>query len=183
MRDSGDEEIEGILGVSRRDFLKLGSLMVGGLAVPRAFVRTIERAVPAQDSSSFTQPPYFQWQNEFLRKTIYPNREVKLRDFLIYYMEVDVWSKYKDKDVRTLTNELYAYKKDWEINAVAAQEEYTMMRDYFLKEDVRADYANFQPIDEEELKQINILHGLFADWPKDIRGERDFVGGIIVYWT
>ena len=183
MRDSGEEEIEDIRGVSRRDFLKLGSLMIGGLALPRDIVRTIERAVTAQNSSPFTQPPYFQWQNEFLRKTIYPNREVKLRDFLIYYMEVDVWSKYKDKDVNTLTNELYAYKKAWEINAVAAQDEYTMLRDYFLKEDVSLDYSNFQPIDEAELTQINILHGLFADWPKDIRGERDFVQGIIVYWT
>ena len=54
---------------------------------------------------------YFQWQNEFLCKTIYPMREAKLRDFLIYYMEVDVWSQYKDKDINALTNEVDAYQK------------------------------------------------------------------------
>ena len=31
-------------------------------------------------------------------------REVKLRDFLIYYMEVDVWAQYKDKDINALTD-------------------------------------------------------------------------------
>ena len=182
MRDSGEKESEDIRGVSRRDFLKFLSLMLGGLGLPHDFVGSVERAVAAQNSASFTSPPYFQWQNEFLRKTIYPNREVKLRDFLIYYMEVDVWAKYKDKDVNTLTTELYAYKKAWEINVVAALEEYTSLRDYFLKKDVRADYSNFQPIDEAELTEINNLHDLFSSWPKDIRGERSFVEGVIAYW-
>ena len=45
------------------------------------------------------EPYYFQWQNEFLCKTIYPMREQKLRDFLVYYMEVDIWAQYKGKDI------------------------------------------------------------------------------------
>ncbi len=32
----------------------------------------------------------YQWQNPTLRKTIYPFREKKLRDFLLYYYEIDV---------------------------------------------------------------------------------------------
>ena len=144
--------------------------------------RTSARGV--ETTSLLSHNIYFQWQNEFLCKTIYPMREVKLRDFLIYYMEVDVWSQYKDKDINALTNEVDAYKKAWEINAVAAQKEYTSLRDYFLKKDVRADYSKFQPIDEAELTEINNLHALFAEsWPKDIRGERSFVEGIIANWV
>ena len=33
----------------------------------------------------------FQWQNPVLRKTIYPFREKKLQDFLLYFYEIDLW--------------------------------------------------------------------------------------------
>ena len=33
---------------------------------------------------------YFQWQNPELRKTIYPFREQKLRDFLLFYRDIDL---------------------------------------------------------------------------------------------
>ena len=53
-----------------------------------------------------------------------------------------------------------------------------------MKTDVREDYSKFQPIDEAELTEINHLHALFAEsWPKDIRGERSFVEGIIPNWV
>ena len=74
-------------------------------------------------------------------------REVKLRDFLIYYMEVDVWAQYKDREIDELKNELYEYQKALEGNAVAAQTEYATLRDYFLRRDVREDYSKFEPID------------------------------------
>lgn len=35
-------------------------------------------------------PIFFQWQNPQLRKTIYPFREQKLRDFLLFYKEIDL---------------------------------------------------------------------------------------------
>lgn len=38
-----------------------------------------------------TTPLHFQWQNESLLKTIYPLREVKLRDFLVDFAEIDGW--------------------------------------------------------------------------------------------
>ncbi len=170
-------------GISRRDFLKFCSLMIGSLALPRNFASTLEQALAAPKRAPVPQP-YFQWQNEFLCKTIYPMREVKLRDFLIYYMEVDVWSQYKDKDINALTNEVDAYKKAWEANAAAAQKEYVTLRDYFLMWDVRVDYSKFQPLDEAELTEINNLHALFAQsWPKDIRGERSFVESMIANWV
>ena len=80
--------------------------------------------------------------------------------------------------------EVYEYKKAWEVNAVAAQKEYTSLRDYFLRKDVREDYSNFQPIDEAVLTEIINFHALFAaGWPKDIRNERPFVDGMIAYWA
>jgi hypothetical protein len=41
----------------------------------------------------------YQWQNPHLRKTIYPFREMKLRDFLLIYKEIDLWKVMKDKPV------------------------------------------------------------------------------------
>ena len=41
----------------------------------------------------------YQWQNPHLRKTIYPFREMKLRDFLLIYKEIDLWKAMKDKPV------------------------------------------------------------------------------------
>jgi hypothetical protein len=173
-----------VQGVSRRDFLKFCSLGLGALALPRVYASTIEQALGVAKDTAFIPQQYFQWQNEFLRKTIYPLREEKLRDFLVYYMEVDVWSQYKDKDINTLITEVDEYKKTWELNAAAALKEYTSLRDYFLRKDVREDYSNFQPIDEAELGEINHLHALFAEsWPRDIRGERSFVDGIIPNWV
>jgi hypothetical protein len=182
MLHTSGQDTEEVQGISRRDFLKLGSLMMGGLLLPPSFTSTLEPERAKSNQSAFIPKIYFQWQNEFLCKTIYPMREQKLRDVLIYYMEVDVWSQYKDKDVNALKDELYEYKKAWQLNAAAAQQEYTWLRDYFLTMDVRGYYSNFHPIDEAELTEINNLHALFTSWPKDIRGERSFVEGVITYW-
>jgi hypothetical protein len=182
MQDTSGQEAEDVQGVSRRDFLKLCSLMIGGLVLPPSFTNTFEPARAKSNQTAFIPQTSFQWQNEFLCKTIYPMREQKLRDVLIYYMEVDVWSQYKDKDVNALKDELYEYKKAWELNAAAAQQEYAWLRNYFLTMDVRGYYSNFHPIDEEVLTELNNLHALFTSWPKDIRGERSFVEGIITYW-
>ena len=183
MIDTGMQEAVDVQGVSRRDFLKFFSLTIGSLVLPRTFARSIEQVLAKSKDSPFKPQQYFQWQNEYLCKTIYPMREVKLRDFLISYMEVDVWSQYKDNDINALTNEVDAYKKAWELNAIAAQNEYTSLRDYFLKRDVHGDYFIFQLIDEVELTEINNLHALFAQsWPRDIRGERSFVERMISYW-
>lgn len=181
--DTSEQEKVDNQGVSRRDFLKFCTLTLGGLALPRPYTSMIEQALAAPKLKPNIPKRYFQWQNRFLSKTIYPMREVKLRDFLIYYMEVDIWSNYKDKDINDLTIDVHEYKKAWEENAVAAQKEYSSLRDYFFKEDVREDYSKFQPIDEAELNEINNLHAIFAQsWPKDIRGERYFLQRMIAYW-
>lgn len=40
------------------------------------------------------EPAYnYQWQNPVLRETIYPFREIKLREFLLIYEEIDLWKE------------------------------------------------------------------------------------------
>ncbi len=131
-----------------------------------------------------TEPMYFQWQNEALCKTIYPMREPKLRDFLVYYMEIDIWKQYKDKDIATLKADVDAYTKAQEMAAITAYKSYSSLRGYFMLKDARAYYVKFKPIDEAELTEINNFHALFIEsWPKDIRGEKSFVEGQIQYWA
>ena len=130
------------------------------------------------------EPLYFQWQNEVLCKTIYPMREPKLRDFLMYYMEIDLWKQYKDKDIASLKVDVDSYTKAQELAAITAYKAYSVLRGYFMQKDVRGYYLKFRPIDEAELTEINNFHALFIQsWPKDIRGERSFVEGQIQYWV
>jgi len=130
------------------------------------------------------EPLYFQWQNEVLCKTIYPMREPKLRDFLVYYMEIDIWKQYKDKDIATLKADVDAYTKAQELAAITAYKAYSSLREYFMQKDVRAYYLKLKPVDEAELTEINNFHALFIQsWPRDIRGERSFVEGQIQYWV
>ena len=130
------------------------------------------------------EPLYFQWQNDVLCKTIYPMRETKLRDFLVYYMEIDLWKQYKDKDISSLQAEVDAYTKAQEMAAVTAYKTYTFMRNYFTLNDVRIYFLKFKPVYEAELTEINNFHAVFIQsWPKDIRGERSFVEGQLQFWT
>ena len=52
---------------------------------------------------------HFQWQNPILLKDIYPMRLQKLRDFLIFYKEADLWAEYKDKNISALAADVKAY--------------------------------------------------------------------------
>jgi hypothetical protein len=127
------------------------------------------------------QPMYFQWQNEVLVKTIYPMREPKLRDFLVYYEEIDRWAEYKNKNIAA---DVPVYQKAQQNAAVTAYKAYSTLRSYFMQKDVRANYSKFKPMDEAELAEINKLHDTFINYfPKDIRGERGFVEMQIQSWT
>ncbi|MBT3315105.1 MAG: hypothetical protein HN390_10880 [Anaerolineae bacterium] len=127
------------------------------------------------------KPVYFNWQNEFLCKTIYPMREVKLRDFLRFFAEIDKWVQYKDKT--DIEEESKKYLKAQEKLARAAYDTYAVRKEYFMQPDARVNYNEFDPIDEEELAEINKMHAVFIQsWPKDIRGEKNFVELIIRNW-
>ncbi|NJC96152.1 MAG: hypothetical protein FIB03_07425, partial [Anaerolineae bacterium] len=96
-----------------------------------------------------TDQLYFQWQNDVLRKSIYPLREMKLRDFLVYYKEIDLWTEYKNKDI---TGEITAYHAQKKQAVEKAVQAYYEFRNYFLKEDVRTEYLRkFNPVDESAL--------------------------------
>jgi len=128
---------------------------------------------------------YFQWQNDALRKTIYPMREVKLRDFLVYFNEIDLWKQYKDKTPAALQAEVKAYNDAQAALLVSAYKTYTGLRAYFMKADVHADYAKFSPIDANELARINEFHGGFITYlPKytDVRSEENLVLNQILPW-
>ncbi|MBC7878920.1 MAG: hypothetical protein H7Y59_17240 [Anaerolineales bacterium] len=122
------------------------------------------------------EPMYFQWQNEFLCKTIYPMRDVKLRDFLAYYKEVDLWAEYKNKDISTLKADVEAYESGLETARITEFKKYTSLRGYFMNPDVRGSYVKYKPIEENALAEIHKIHAIFiSSWPKDIRGERSFI--------
>lgn len=126
-----------------------------------------------------SDPIYYQWQNEYLLKTIYPLREMKLRDFLVYYHEIDLWAEYKNKTVQDIQPEIKAYeisqKKVWH----EAYKKYTDLRAYFLTEDVTQNYRKvFPEPDQDFLSKINSIHKSFVTYfpgYKDTRRERYFV--------
>jgi len=118
----------------------------------------------------------FQWQNEILMKTIYPMRLNKLRDFLIYYKEVDLWGQYKDKDISTLKADVDEYEQGMENARIADYKQYSSLRGYFMLPDVKGYFVKYKPIEEEAMALIQKNHALFvSSWPKDIRGERTFI--------
>ena len=119
---------------------------------------------------------YFQWQNPILLKQIYPMRLQKLRDFLTFYKEADLWSEYKNKDVSTLAGDVKEYEAGMTAARARELKEYSDLKAYFMTKDIRVLFARYNPIEEEALALIQKNHDLFiASWPKDIRGERTFV--------
>ena len=129
---------------------------------------------------------YFQWQNEVLLKTIYPLREMKLRDFLVYYKEIDLWAEYKDKKIEDLQADVQAYITARENGLVTAYKSYRTLYAYFTKEDVRTQYLpKYKLPDETELARIKELHRTFLSYlPKyaDVRKEKYFVTQQVAVW-
>jgi len=57
-------------------------------------------------------------------------REEKLRDFLVYFQEVDLWAEYKDKS--DLTQDIQEYTEAQQLAATMAYKQYSSMREYFM---------------------------------------------------
>jgi hypothetical protein len=111
-------------------------------------------------------------------------REAKLRDFLVYYKEADLWAHYKDKDIASIQGDVQEYEAGMKNARVAEFKRYTELRAYLTTLDVRASFAKYNPIDEEELAEIHKNHQFLATyWPKDIRGERGFIQMRITSWS
>jgi hypothetical protein len=119
---------------------------------------------------------YFQWQNDILLQDIYPMRLVKLRDFLVFYKEADLWAEYENKDISTLAADVKEHEDGMDYARVAAFKRYATFKSYFMTKEVRGFYVQYKPIEEEALALIQKNHDHFiASWPKDIRGERSFI--------
>jgi hypothetical protein len=105
---------------------------------------------------------YFQWQNEHLLKTIYPLREMKLRDFLVYVYEIDIWAQYKDKKTDDIREEVQAYIASQRAKLIRALEKYQTLFEYFTKEDVTDEHLKVTTtLDMEMMVKINEMHKLF----------------------
>ncbi|HEY9526672.1 MAG TPA: hypothetical protein VIR02_06305, partial [Anaerolineales bacterium] len=132
------------------------------------------------------EPMYFQWQNPTLLKTIYPRRNRKLADFLIYCKEIDLWEEYKDKDIDTLAVEVKTYIAERDRAVMTAYKAYKTEYDYFTMGDVRTAYiGKYKLKDEKELAPIQEMHRVFKDsLPKrqDVRKEKNFVAYYVSTW-
>ena len=118
----------------------------------------------------------FQWQNPNLLKSIYPMRLQKLRDFLVFYKEADLWAEYKNKDISTLAADVKEYEDGMDLARATELKRYLSLKNYFMTKDVKGFFVKYKPIEEEALALIQKNHDLFiSSWPKDIRGERSFI--------
>lgn len=133
-----------------------------------------------------TEPIYFQWQNEFLCKTIYPLREMKLRDFLVYYREFDLWAEYQPKSMEDLAEQVAAYRQAEAAAWAKSLAAYTTLRDYFFKTPVDPLLRpRFPQPDPNEMTRIENLHRTFATlFPKmnSVRRESQFISQRIYEW-
>ena len=132
------------------------------------------------------EPMYFQWQNKFLLQTIYPRRNRKLADFLIYTREIDLWAEYKDRKIEDLQKEVQESIAEREYAVIAAYKSYKTEYEYFTRGDVRTRYMpKYKLTDETELAPIQELHRTFLDnLPKrqDVRREKNFVAYYVSLW-
>ena len=126
---------------------------------------------------------YFQWQNDVLRTTIYPRREVMLTNFLVYYREIELWAEYKNKDI---SGEIKDYHEQKKVTVDQAVKAYYDARKYFLKEDIRPEYAaKFGQIDEGAMEKILAFHRTFSTYlPRftNPRSETYFVSQQVLLW-
>jgi hypothetical protein len=122
-------------------------------------------------------PTYnFQWQNPVLLKDIYPMRLQKLRDFLVFYKEADLWAEYRSKDISTLAADVAEYERGMDAARAAELKGYSDLKAYFMTKDVKGLFAKYDPLEEEALRLIQQNHDIFiTSWPRDIRGERTFI--------
>jgi hypothetical protein len=130
------------------------------------------------------EPTYFQWQNEFLLETIYPRRNRKLADFLIYCREIELWEEFKDKELTE--EEVHAYREDRDRAVITAYKSYKTEYEYFQKGDVRTAYmGKYQLQDETELVPLKELHSIFQKNLTDrqtVRREKVLVAYYVTIW-
>lgn len=133
-----------------------------------------------------TETIYFQWQNDVLLRTIYPLREMKLRDFLVFFQEIDLWTAYKDKALAEIEDDILIYREEQAQRIAEAVSAYTSLRDYFLSEQVEPEYRKkFAQVSPEEIVTIGNMHRTFRIYfPRlgDVRKEKYFIAQQVYGW-
>ena len=130
---------------------------------------------------------YFQWQNDFLRKSIYPLREMKLRDFLVYFREIELWKEYEHKDI---SGEVDDYREKKKLAVKKVVYEYFDHQKYFKNLDVKTIYAEYirenDMMTSEVLDALYKFHKIFSDNLDKIedkpRHESYFLSQRVLYW-
>ncbi len=117
---------------------------------------------------------FYQWQNEHLLQTIYPLREMKLRDFLIHFQEIDTWAAYKDKTIADISDEIAAFKASQAKLVTSLQTEFDDGITYFQGNSIQFDegekLAAADPAILEKLKQEHAsFDKYFMDYDSSIR--------------
>ena len=128
-----------------------------------------------------TEKIYFQWQNEALRKTIYRQRELKLRHFLLYYKEIDLWAEYKNKKIEALPKEKAEYEEAQKKAISEAYKSEQTLREYF-KNPIQPSLleTNSKTVKGEMERFAKLLDGLhkafqenFLKYEREEDGSRD----------
>lgn len=131
-------------------------------------------------------PIYFQWQNEVLLKTIYPLREMKLRDFLVFYKEIDLWGQYKGLTLSDLQDEVEAYRKTLTKQWAEAYDLIQKYKEEFIQPNAAEDYRKKYPnLDAELHRRSTMLFSTFRTYFSRIKGvenERYFLTQRIAEW-
>jgi hypothetical protein len=129
------------------------------------------------------EPMYFQWQNKFLLDTIYPRRNRKLADFLIYCREIELWEEHKGRDISE--QEVKTYREERDQAVITAYKVYKTEYDYFQRGDVNTAYLWKYKVTEAELAPIKELHSVFQKNLTDrqtVRREKVLVAYYVTVW-
>lgn len=126
-----------------------------------------------------SEPVYYQWQNEHLLRTIYPLREVKLRDFLVFYQEIDLWKQYKGKTLEQFPQEVENFRSERMRQWETAYRQMEQQKAYFLGQDFVEQYkTSFPDPDSGLLEKFQNMHKEFLRYfptYKDPRKERYYL--------
>ena len=104
---------------------------------------------------------YFQWQNPHLLRTIYPLREVKLRDFLRHYYEIDIWAEMKGQDIANLAGEVATFKSERIAQVSSLQAEYNRELEYFRGQHLAAGAEAPEAADSKIIEKLRREHNSF----------------------
>ena len=105
---------------------------------------------------------YYQWQNPHLLKTIYPLREMKLRDFLLHYHEIDTWASYREKTIKDIQEEVDTFKTSQTLLVTSLQAEYDRWLTYFQASNIDIPFSfGSGEIDQTIVDQLLIEHNSF----------------------